>query len=79
MVLGSLSLVYLLAGAGIVAQVRRLAPRAPPFVWAIPLLMVVPAIPVYGLPRYRAPVDPFLVMLAAVGASALWRRARSAG
>jgi 4-amino-4-deoxy-L-arabinose transferase-like glycosyltransferase len=81
---GSLYLVMLLALAGIAAQARALrSARPPPFIWLFPLLMVLPAIVVVGLPRYRAPLDPFLVMLAAVGivacVEAVARRAGSSG
>lgn len=66
-VLGSLYLVLVLALFGALTQLGLMrATRAPPFVWLFPVLMVLPAIAVVGLPRYRAPVDPFLVMLAAV-------------
>ena len=65
---GSLYLLMALALVGAVAQCGLLrSPRAPPFIWSFPLLMVLPAVTVWGLQRYRAPVDPFLVMLAAVG------------
>jgi len=63
--------ILILALIGVVAQVRGRARRAPPFIWWFPVLMVLPAIVVWGQPRYRAPVDPFLVMLAAVGLVAI--------
>ena len=64
-----LALVGIAAQAGL-GRVRR----APVWVWLFPVLMVLPAIAVYGLARYRAPIDPFLVMLAAVGAVAAYER-----
>jgi 4-amino-4-deoxy-L-arabinose transferase-like glycosyltransferase len=71
----SLYLIVTLALVGVVAELRRPpSRRAPPFVWTVPLLMLLPAVAVLGLPRYRAPVDPFLTMLAAVGLVALVRR-----
>ena len=72
----SVYVVLALALAGIAG-----ARRTPLFVWLFPVLMVLPAIAVYGLARYRTPIDPFLVMLAAVGAVAAYERlaARSAG
>lgn len=81
--LGSLYAVLLLALAGVAAQVaRRALPRAPLFVWLVPALVLLPALAIYGLPRYRAPADPFLVMFAAVGvvavADALVRRRATA-
>jgi 4-amino-4-deoxy-L-arabinose transferase-like glycosyltransferase len=74
--LGGLYAVLLLALVGVAAQVGLLpARRAPLFVWAVPALLLLPALAIYGLPRYRAPVDPFLVMLAAVGIVAVLDRA----
>jgi 4-amino-4-deoxy-L-arabinose transferase-like glycosyltransferase len=75
LVLGSLYLVLVLALVGIAVEVRR-RPRAPGFVWAVPVILLVPVLAIYALPRYRAPADPFLVMLAAVGAVAVWQRTR---
>jgi hypothetical protein len=73
--LGSLYAVLVLALIGVVAQVRRIGPpRAPLFVWLVPALNILPALTIYGLARYRAPVDPFLVMLAAVGVVAVLDR-----
>jgi 4-amino-4-deoxy-L-arabinose transferase-like glycosyltransferase len=62
-VLSALALLGVAAQAGVLGRGRRV----PAFVWLFPLLMVLPAIAVWGLPRYRAVVDPFLVMLAAMG------------
>lgn len=46
---------------------RRVRAQVPAFVWAFPLATVLPAVFVFGLSRYRAPADPFLVMLGAAG------------
>ena len=72
----SVYLLLALALLGVMAQVMRgtSVRRAPWYVWAVPVLLVLPAIPVYGLARYRSPVDPFLVMLAAVGLVAAYER-----
>jgi hypothetical protein len=76
--LGSLYLVLVLALVGIAAQVGLLrSARAPLWFWAVPLLLLVPALVIFGLPRYRAPLDPFIVMLAAVGILAMWDRVRT--
>ena len=64
--LGPLYAVLLTAAVGAAVLVLRPQLRIPLFVWAIPILLLLPAIAIYGLPRYRAPIDPFLVMLAAV-------------
>jgi 4-amino-4-deoxy-L-arabinose transferase-like glycosyltransferase len=67
-----------LAVLGAVAQARWFrARRAPAFVWAVPVLMVLPALVVYGLARYRAPLDPFLVMLAALAIVGAFDRRRA--
>lgn len=49
-------------------------PSGPLFLWLIPILMLLIAMPVAGLPRYRLPADPFLLMLAAVGLAWAWNR-----
>lgn len=68
----SLYLIVVLALAGVAAEAGFLkSTRAPAFVWAFPVVTVLPAIGVWGLSRYRAPDDPFLVMLGAVGIIAL--------
>ena len=73
--LGPLFAVLALALVGVAAQAGLLpSRRAPLFVWSIPVLLLLPALVIYGLPRYRAPIDPYLVMLAAVGTAALGRR-----
>ncbi len=69
----------LLAIAG--ACTRR-ARAAPWFVWAVPVLMYLSVVfLVVETPRYRSPVDPFVILLAALAVTALidrWaaRRAR---
>lgn len=74
--LGSLYALLLVACLGVATQLRgRL--RAPLFIWAAPVLLLLPALAIYGLPRYRAPADPFIVLLAAVGSVAAWDRIRS--
>lgn len=74
----SLYVVTALAGLGTLAVALRLGHvKGPPlFFWLVPLMMVLPALAVYGLARYRAPVDPFLVMLAAFGLVAVYDRVR---
>jgi 4-amino-4-deoxy-L-arabinose transferase-like glycosyltransferase len=80
-----LFLVLALAVLGAIVLVRRLAlpigsadgaptppSRGPLFLWLTPVLLVASALPIIGLPRYRAPMDPFLVMLGALGAIYLW-------
>jgi len=42
-------------------------PTGPLFLWLVPLAMLAVAVPIAGVPRYRLPADPFLLMLAALG------------
>lgn len=49
-------------------------PNGPPYLWLVPILMLAVAAPVAGLPRYRLPADPFLLILAAIGLVWLWDR-----
>ena len=49
-------------------------PRGPLFLWLVPILMLVATLPLAGLPRYRLLLDPFLLILAAIGLAALWDR-----
>ena len=53
---------------------RRRVPRGPWFLWLVPIVMIVAAAPVNGLPRYRTPADPFLLILAAIGLIWIWDR-----
>ncbi|MFL5850516.1 MAG: ArnT family glycosyltransferase [Solirubrobacteraceae bacterium] len=61
---------------GIAAAVRR----GPAWLWLVPVLLLLSATVVVGEIRFRAPIDPFLVLLAALGADAVltWLR-RPAG
>jgi 4-amino-4-deoxy-L-arabinose transferase-like glycosyltransferase len=76
-----LAIVAILAVLGAVAIVRGRSrgapgaprvPRGPLFLWLVPILMILVAAPIAGLPRYRLPVDPFLLILAAIGLLWLW-------
>jgi 4-amino-4-deoxy-L-arabinose transferase-like glycosyltransferase len=79
----------ILAAVGAVAMARSRPreagrppriPRGPLFFWLVPILMILVATPIAGLPRYRLPVDPFLLILAAIGLTWLWdRRPRASG
>jgi 4-amino-4-deoxy-L-arabinose transferase-like glycosyltransferase len=72
--LGSLYAVMALALLGIAAHLVSPRRRTPAFVWATPVLLLLPALAIYGLPRYRAPVDPFIVALAGLGLVAAYER-----
>jgi 4-amino-4-deoxy-L-arabinose transferase-like glycosyltransferase len=66
----------LLALAGAFTRAAR---RAPWFVWAFPVLMYLSVVVlVIETPRYRTPLDPFIVVLAALAVVALARRLRPA-
>jgi 4-amino-4-deoxy-L-arabinose transferase-like glycosyltransferase len=62
----------LLAAAG---ACTRLVRRAPGFVWAFPALMYLSVVfLVIETPRYRTPIDPFVVLLAALAVMTAARR-----
>ncbi|MEA2474931.1 MAG: hypothetical protein QOE06_2846 [Thermoleophilaceae bacterium] len=50
--------------------------RAPRWIWLTPILMWVSLVFVNNEPRARAPIDPYFLLLAALGAVALWDRLR---
>lgn len=63
----SAQLIVLLCVLGLVARSAgaigyRLGPY---FLWAVPMLILAVTVPSVGGPRYRAPADPFLLLLAA--------------
>jgi 4-amino-4-deoxy-L-arabinose transferase-like glycosyltransferase len=61
----------LLAVAGIATNAAR---RAPPFVWAVPALLFLSVVFLaVETPRYRTPLDPFVVLLAAVALTTAFR------
>ncbi len=57
---------------------RGAARRAPLALWGCPLVIVLTTVPLLGLTRYRSPIDPFLVPLAATALLALWPARTSA-
>jgi 4-amino-4-deoxy-L-arabinose transferase-like glycosyltransferase len=67
LVTASWYVVALLALVGVVALVRRRFRPGPLWMWAIPLLMGGSTVVLSGAPRYRATLDPFIVMLAGLG------------
>jgi hypothetical protein len=73
----SYGVVALGAIAGALSKRARSVPLA---VWLIPVLFVLVTIPTLGTPRYRAPIEPFLVLLASLavtGALDRWSRSVS--
>jgi 4-amino-4-deoxy-L-arabinose transferase-like glycosyltransferase len=82
------AIVVILALLGVVAIVRSKPrgpdgppriPRGPLFLWLVPILMILIAAPIAGLPRYRLPADPFFLILAAIGLTSAWDRLRPQG
>lgn len=69
----SVWLACLLSVAGVVALLRRDAPPVGWYVWITPILLVATAFLVLGQDRYRAPILPFLVLLASLGIAWLAR------
>jgi 4-amino-4-deoxy-L-arabinose transferase-like glycosyltransferase len=66
-------IVAALALAGALAGVAR---RTPAWVWAVPVLMFLSVVfLVVETPRYRTPIDPFVILLAAATLTAAWRHA----
>jgi 4-amino-4-deoxy-L-arabinose transferase-like glycosyltransferase len=72
-----LAIAVLLAVVGVVAIARSAAPRGPLFLWLVPLAAIAVTAPVAGLPRYRVPADPFILILAAIGSLYLADRLRT--
>jgi 4-amino-4-deoxy-L-arabinose transferase-like glycosyltransferase len=81
-----LGLVIVLAAVGLFALLgpwsrgmngRRQVPRGPLFLWLVPIAIIAVTLPVAGLPRYRLPIDPFILILAGIGLLALWDRRRA--
>ncbi len=69
-------LVCLLAIGGAFTRLVRTAPK---WIWAVPLLLALSVIVVnVETPRFREPVDPFLILLAAAGLATLIARLRGA-
>jgi 4-amino-4-deoxy-L-arabinose transferase-like glycosyltransferase len=57
----------------------RLARSAPKWVWAVPLLLALSVVVVnMETPRFREPIDPFLILLAATGLATVVARLRRA-
>jgi 4-amino-4-deoxy-L-arabinose transferase-like glycosyltransferase len=66
---------WLLALLAIAGAFTAAARRAPLALWACPLAILLTVIWFEGSTRYRSPADPFFILLAALGALALWDRA----
>jgi hypothetical protein len=72
--------VYAFWVAGLLALVgaaTAASRRVPWSLWGVPLTILLSTVFAIGLTRYRAPADPFIVMLAALGAAASVSRGRA--
>ncbi len=70
---------WILCLLAIAGAFTRLARSAPKWVWAVPLLLALTVVVVnVETPRFREPVDPFLILLAAAGLATLIVRLRGA-
>jgi 4-amino-4-deoxy-L-arabinose transferase-like glycosyltransferase len=67
--------VLLLALAGLALGGARALPR---WLWLVPALLLLPILTT-GYMRFRAPIDPYLVVLAAIAVVALWERRTASG
>jgi 4-amino-4-deoxy-L-arabinose transferase-like glycosyltransferase len=68
---GYAALALALAGIALLLRMPR-GRRGPLFMWLVPPLMIVGAMFILGNARYRAPLDPFTVLLAAIALIAAW-------
>lgn len=68
---------WILGALGLLSLATGVWRKVPLFVWAVPLVLLAPAIPIAGNTRYRIPADPYLVLLVA-GALAAVLLSRSA-
>ena len=67
---------WVVAGVAVAGAITRRARDIPWAIWLAPVLYVVATIPSLGTSRYRAPVEPFLLILAAIAAVAAFDRLR---
>jgi hypothetical protein len=70
---------YAVALLALLALVLGSARGAPRWFWLAPILLLVTTIPLQATARFRSPLDPYLVLLAALGLSALIDRIRRPG
>lgn len=68
---------FLFAALAVVGAFLPATRRAPPWLWAIPLVFWLSVILLVGETRFRAPIDPFVVLLAAVALTSAWERRRA--
>ena len=66
---------WLVAAVAIAGCFTAAARRMPLFIWLIPPLIMLSVMFVVATSRYRAPIEPIIVMLAACAVTVLWRAA----
>ena len=72
-----LAVVVLLVLVALVARrSRRSLREAPWWLWLFPALLLASVMFLFGNPRHRTEIDPFLVLIAAVALCSLWERYR---
>ena len=70
---------WILCGLALAGSFTKLTRAAPKWIWFVPLLLALSVVLVnVETPRFRAPVDPFLILLAAAGLVTAAARVRSA-
>jgi hypothetical protein len=67
---------WLLGALALAGALTPAARRAPRWLWACPALILLSTLLFEGLTRYRAPADPFFVLLAALALVAVPRKLR---
>jgi hypothetical protein len=67
-------MLYLVEVLAVAGALTRRARQAPFWVWGIPLALLATTILVQGAPRFRLPVDPFLLLLASLALVTLAER-----
>jgi hypothetical protein len=71
---------WIVAALALAGALTRRARRVALFVWAVPALMFLSVVfLVVETPRYRTPIDPFLVLLAAAALATAFERVRARG
>lgn len=63
---------YAVFALGLAGAFTRAARHTPLFFWLTPILLFASVVLVRSLTRFRLPVDPFLILLAALGLVAAW-------
>jgi hypothetical protein len=69
---------WVLCALALAGAFTKAARRAPPWLWAMPILYALTILFVnVETPRFREPIDPFVVMLAACAATTAITRGRA--